>query len=120
MTHLFNEMPKFHGRQQISTDVISSILEFRLQLFRCRLAIDILDSVNYKQSGFGSVCGADIVSAVQENLKWLKSELHSFQDGGMNTRIYFMQQYVLIHPCKFIYFLLLNFGRCCFSGTEDR
>ena len=113
-------MRKFQGHQRNSTDVDSSIVEFRLQLFRCQVAFDILDSVNYKQSGFGSVRGVDIVSSVQENVKWLKSEWHSFQDGGMNTRIYFMQQYVLIHPCKFIYFLLLNFGRCCFSGTEDR
>ena len=62
---------------------------------------------------------ADIVSAVQENLKWLKSEKHSFQDGGMNTRtIYFTQQYVLIHSCKCMYFRLLNFGQCLFSGRE--
>ena len=113
-------MRKFQGRQRFSTDVIRSILEFRLLLFRCQVAFDILDSVNYKQSEFGSVRGVDIVSAVQENLKWLKSEWHSFQDGGMNTRIYFMQQYVLIHPCKFIYFLPLNFGRCFFSGREYR
>ena len=111
-------MPKFDGRQQISTDVISSTLEFRLPLFQCRLAFDILDSVNYKQSGLRSVCGADIVSAVQENLKWLKSKRHSFQDEGMNTRIYFMQQYVQIRSCKCMYFRLLNLVNVVFLGES--
>ena len=64
-------------------------------------------------------CG-DIVSAVQENPKWLKSKQHSFQDGGMNARIsiYFMQPYVVIYSCKCMYFSLLNFGQCFFSWRE--
>ena len=70
-------------------------MEFRLPFFQCQVAIDILDSVNYKQSKFGSVRGVDIMSAVQENLKWLKSEWNSFQ-GGANSKLVFQAWYEIL------------------------
>jgi len=95
-------MPKFHGRQQIFTDVVSSILEFRLPIFRCQVAFDILDSVNNKQPEFGSVRVVDIVSAVQENFVWLKSEWNSFQ-GRANSKLVFQAWYEML-----VFFIILN------------
>jgi len=95
-------MPKFHGRQRISSDVDSSILEFRLPIFRCQVAFDILNSVNYKQPEFGSVRVVDIVGAVQENFKWLKSEWNSFQ-GGANSKLVFQARYEML-----VFFIILN------------
>ena len=95
-------MPKFHGRQQISTDVDSSILEFRRRLFRCQLAFGILNYVNNKQPEFGIVCVVDIVSAVQENFKWLKSEWNSFQ-GRANSKFVFQAWYEML-----VFFIILN------------
>ena len=53
--------------------------------------------------------------------KFKMVEIREAQLSGRRNEyknIFYTQQYVLIHSCKCMYFRLLNFGQCLFSGRE--
>ena len=64
------------------------MLEIRLDWFQYPVAFDILDPLIWNQSESGTARSVDIVSAVQDNFKWLESELNSFQGVGMSKIIH--------------------------------